>query len=183
MPTVTELPNYKVIMEGSNVENTVEDKTPIQTDTQPNKNPTTSIACRAIKCTGKVFLSLITIPIMAVLGTLFGFVAGAASAYYELAPPSWREENLLLLLVTVIVIPPYAVAMGGVTALIGFATGLCAGAEIADQLSLKPLKSLWTEMTDALSNEEIEDVIMNPSEDICRHIVQGTPLQMPYLYA
>lgn len=183
MPSGIESKVQTVIMKGSgdveqNTAEKTENETPRYTDTQPNKTSTTNIACRTIKCAGKVLLCLFTVPIMVVVEMLFGLISGVASVYHSMVIPTWKENKACALCLSVTVIAPCAVMIGGLNVVGGFVFGLLDGIDIAFNLSLTPLRQSWTDLKKALSGEQIKELAINDqSKAFLDYVINGKPLE------
>ena len=119
-------------------------------DSLPSQTSTTSIGCRAITCAGKVLLGVFTVPTMAVLTALFGFVSGIANCFHDLSD-CYQANKVCVIILSLTLALPVSIIFGVVYSTVGLFVGLQRGATIAYELSLDPLKLTWIKTKDALS--------------------------------
>ena len=149
---------YIVIMPGDGVKhNSVEGHALEQRDTQPSRTPTADLACRAIKCTGKILLGVFTVPAMAVFITLTAFVSSIA-LYCHATVAAYKKNICSGIILTLATMPLLAVTFITLFTVVGFIAGICNGAVIAYKCSTEPLTNVWNKTKDTLSGKIIADI-------------------------
>lgn len=155
---------YIVIMPGDGVKhNSVEDHALEQRDTQPSRTPTTDLACRAIKCTGKILLGVFTIPTVAVFMTLAAFFSSIAN-YCHATVAVYKKNICFGIILTLATMPLLAVAFITFFTAVGFIAGIYNGAVIAYKYSTEPLTVLWNQTKDSLSGKLVADAVKENNE-------------------
>ena len=129
-----------------------------KTATDPSKTPTTSLAVRAIKCTGKILLGVFTVPAMAAFVTITGLISAIADSYHALVEPVRKRTLIGAFVISITVFPVLSAIYGVCGACNGLFDGISKGATMASEFSLDPLKTVFTDVKKSVSGEFVREM-------------------------